>query len=276
MRDIDVFPKKGINGYVSAYLSGRSDLAGKKILDCPAGDGRTSQLLTMIGAEVISADLFPEFFKINHPCDEVDITLGLPYPDNSFDMIVCQEGIEHFPNQLQVLKEFSRVIKKGGELIITTPNASHLRAKVSFLLNESDYYKRTPPSELDGVWFSHRDTKDLYFGHVFFINNQKLRTLGVFSGLEIKRHHGTQIGTTSLLLYPFLFPFILISNLMPYLFYRRKFKRVEKRELSKIMNAIFKLNISFKTLVCKHTMMSMVKVRSEIEAVEYLKRLTRS
>ena len=57
------FPKTGINRYVAESLIAREDLEGKKTLDCPAGDGRTSIILYQKGAEVTSADLFPEFFK---------------------------------------------------------------------------------------------------------------------------------------------------------------------------------------------------------------------
>jgi len=58
----------------------------------------------------------------------------LPVTDESFDYVVCQEGIEHFPDQLFVLQELARVLKKDGTFLLTTPNISHLRAKISYLL----------------------------------------------------------------------------------------------------------------------------------------------
>jgi SAM-dependent methyltransferase len=270
------FPKSGINKYVAQAINGREDLLNKKILDCPAGDGRTSFLLNKKGADLKSADLFPEFFEPKElNCETVDISKGLPYKDEEFDIVVCQEGIEHFPDQLAVLNEFSRILKVQGELLITTPNISHLRAKLSHFFNESDYYKRSAPSELDGVWFSDKNKQELYFGHVFLINNQKLRTLAIFSGFEIEKIYKTQWGMTSLILFPFLYPFVLLSNLMPFLFYTKKLKNVDAKIRSKVMWEQFRINCSFKTLLCKHTMILFRKKRNSLDTLTYLKSITR-
>lgn len=52
-----------------------------------------------------------------------DIT-AIPEPDNSFDAILCVEVFEHIPDPLSALKEFKRLLKPGGYLIITAPFAS--------------------------------------------------------------------------------------------------------------------------------------------------------
>ncbi|MDH4129787.1 MAG: class I SAM-dependent methyltransferase [Spirochaetota bacterium] len=52
-----------------------------------------------------------------------DIT-NIPEPDESFDVIMCIEVFEHIPNPVLAIKEFSRLIKKGGQLIITAPFCS--------------------------------------------------------------------------------------------------------------------------------------------------------
>jgi len=52
-----------------------------------------------------------------------DIT-AIPEPDASFDAILCSEVLEHIPNPTQALDEFARLLKPGGELIITAPFAS--------------------------------------------------------------------------------------------------------------------------------------------------------
>ena len=271
------FPKTGIYKYVARYLHSRDDLAGKKALDCPAGDGRTSYLLNKKGASVVSGDLFPEFFKLNDlKCEEVDISNGLPFPDETFDFAVCQEGIEHFPNQLFVLQEFARVLKRNGELLITAPSISHLRAKLSHVFVESEYYKRSAPSELDGVWFSKKNANQLYFGHVFLINIQKLRTLSVFSGFEISRVFRTEIGITSILLFPIFYPFVVLLNLAPFIFYSKKLKHIPKSQRKRVMWEQFFLNLSFHTLTSKYTMILFKKTRNSAETIEHLKQLTRS
>lgn len=52
-----------------------------------------------------------------------DIT-DIPEPDSSFDVILCTEVLEHLPNPVLALQEFSRLLKTGGILILTAPFCS--------------------------------------------------------------------------------------------------------------------------------------------------------
>lgn len=54
---------------------------------------------------------------LNLICDIIDI----PLEDNLIDVILCTEVFEHLKNPLLALKEFSRLIKPGGLLILTAP-----------------------------------------------------------------------------------------------------------------------------------------------------------
>jgi len=50
----------------------------------------------------------------------------LPFDDKKFDVIIMNEVIEHIPKPEKALREIDRVLKTGGELIITTPNKNFL------------------------------------------------------------------------------------------------------------------------------------------------------
>jgi ubiquinone/menaquinone biosynthesis C-methylase UbiE len=52
-----------------------------------------------------------------------DIT-SIPEPDASFDVILCTEVLEHLPNPIAAIQEFSRLLNKGGQIIITAPFCS--------------------------------------------------------------------------------------------------------------------------------------------------------
>jgi ubiquinone/menaquinone biosynthesis C-methylase UbiE len=52
-----------------------------------------------------------------------DIT-SIPEPDQSFDAIMCIEVLEHLPNPIEALAEFSRLLRPGGHLILTAPFCS--------------------------------------------------------------------------------------------------------------------------------------------------------
>jgi len=60
-------------------------------------------------------------------CDKIDIVsdiINIPEPDLSFDAIMCTEVLEHIPHPELAIKEFSRLIKKNGHLILTAPFCS--------------------------------------------------------------------------------------------------------------------------------------------------------
>jgi ubiquinone/menaquinone biosynthesis C-methylase UbiE len=60
---------------------------------------------TMTGCEVVSCDLS-----------------NMPYDDEFFDLIFCNEVLEHTDDDIAVLREFRRVLKKEGSLAIYVPN----------------------------------------------------------------------------------------------------------------------------------------------------------
>jgi len=62
--------------------------------------------------------------------------LKLPSQDAAFDRALCLDVLEHltFAEQPVALAELFRVIKPGGELLVTVPNLAHLQSRVHFLL----------------------------------------------------------------------------------------------------------------------------------------------
>jgi 2-polyprenyl-3-methyl-5-hydroxy-6-metoxy-1,4-benzoquinol methylase len=110
----------------------------KVVIDAPAGAGVTSRILKDAGAVVHAYDLFPQYFKVDGlTCERANIMEGIPVADNFADVLVCQEGIEHFSDQYRVFQEFNRVIKQNGSLLITTPNYSNLQSRLSHFLFET-------------------------------------------------------------------------------------------------------------------------------------------
>jgi SAM-dependent methyltransferase len=51
---------------------------------------------------------------------------ALPFPDNCFDILVSCETIEHLPSPEEGVREFDRVTRPGGTLLLTTPNYLNL------------------------------------------------------------------------------------------------------------------------------------------------------
>jgi len=63
-----------------------------------------------------------------------------PYADNSFDLVTWCEVIEHLTeNPVHTLSEVHRVLKPGGALVISTPNASRADSIADLLLGRNMY-----------------------------------------------------------------------------------------------------------------------------------------
>jgi SAM-dependent methyltransferase len=60
---------------------------------------------------------------------------SLPYADESLDLVVASEIIEHMPEPLKVIGEIRRVLRAGGKLILTMPVESHTPAHIHTLSN---------------------------------------------------------------------------------------------------------------------------------------------
>jgi len=46
----------------------------------------------------------------------------MPYPDNSFDSIICTEQLERFRDKQEIISEFKRILKNNGRLYIIYNN----------------------------------------------------------------------------------------------------------------------------------------------------------
>jgi ubiquinone/menaquinone biosynthesis C-methylase UbiE len=60
----------------------------------------------------------------NSKLDIVSDILSIPLAAHSVDAIMCTEVLEHIPDPLGAIREFSRLLKPGGYLLITAPFAS--------------------------------------------------------------------------------------------------------------------------------------------------------
>jgi SAM-dependent methyltransferase len=95
--------------------------AGSRVLDAGAGstryrdyflhcDYKTQDFCQYRGAEW-------KYGEIDYVCDITKI----PVPDESCDVVLCTEVFEHVPEPIEVIKEFSRILKGGGRLLLSAP-----------------------------------------------------------------------------------------------------------------------------------------------------------
>lgn len=132
-----------------------------KVLDAPLGPGALASELLELGWSVSGADIDLE--QSGHLGNRVDrraanLNERLPWDDQTFDLVVSLEGIEHVENQFHVLREMSRVTKTGGYLLMSTPNICNLEGRLNFLIRGSFFrYITREEMEKFGSGFDHQN-----------------------------------------------------------------------------------------------------------------------
>src|SRR5580658_4246322 len=106
-----------------------------RVLDCPTGEGALAEDLVAEGFDVRCCDLYSELFRL----DGVEIKRGdlagtLPYASESFDYITSLDGLEHIDSPPQAFREYRRLLKLGGHLIISVPNIMNVEERLKWLL----------------------------------------------------------------------------------------------------------------------------------------------
>lgn len=117
--------------YFRRYLSlvNRYGAEAETLLDAGCGTGLSSYLLSQGERKVIGIDLSELFLRQGKREDihenlllaTADI-LNLPFQDESFDLVGSYLVVEFLPDVPRGLEEMIRVLRKGGTLLIVTPN----------------------------------------------------------------------------------------------------------------------------------------------------------
>ena len=107
----------------------------------------------------------------------------LPFDDESFDYVLCQEGIEHIESPLSFTRECSRVLRPGGKLIITTPNVLHMSARLAYFLVGHRTIRRGLINEHQQLFGRKGD--ELFHGHAWHWRYPLLRYVLRLSGFRV-------------------------------------------------------------------------------------------
>lgn len=140
---------------------------GLKILDLGCGDGFYLHLLSELGNyELTAIDNNPKAIKLakkylgKKPSEKINFILGdvnkLPFKSSQFDRIIASELLEHLDEERKVLKEWLRVLKKGGILVVTVPakNYPFFWDPINWLL-ERLFKTHIKSGFWSGIWNEH-------------------------------------------------------------------------------------------------------------------------
>jgi 2-polyprenyl-3-methyl-5-hydroxy-6-metoxy-1,4-benzoquinol methylase len=103
---------------------------GMTVLDAGCGEGYGVAILAESAAHAVGVDIKAELiqharqrYPAGNAAFEVMACEALDFPAASFDVVVCNELVEHLPDHSLFMKEAHRVLKRGGLFICATTNA---------------------------------------------------------------------------------------------------------------------------------------------------------
>lgn len=186
------------------------------LLDVPAGEGALAARLIEAGFDVRCCDLYPEIFRL----DGVDVHRGnldaeLPFGDQSFEYVTCLEGLEHIENPQQAMREFARVLKPGGHLIVSVPNILNIEERLKWLLyGYTSHFKPISRPAVERLRAEYDDRVEIA-AHVNPIGYSELRHILEKNGFEILKLFRDKPKGKTWLYWPIVAMIRLVSNLTP-------------------------------------------------------------
>jgi len=105
---------------------------GERILDLACGTGVVARLAAAeIGAEgtVAGLDVNAEMLRVARSVTPADLSIewyetsaeAIPLPDDSFDVVLCQMGLQFIPDRLSAMREMRRILAPGGRVVLSVP-----------------------------------------------------------------------------------------------------------------------------------------------------------
>lgn len=133
----------------TSILKLKSSLLGNnnKLLNLGGGTGQVSKILKRAGFEVYNTDIMVKEDDERNKYYDLNSSEKFPYEEESFDMVLCQEVIEHIENPWNLLRICAKALKKGGKLIVTTPNVVSDKSKSIF--KKTNYFHWFMPKNFD-------------------------------------------------------------------------------------------------------------------------------
>ena len=114
----------------------------KNILDVGSGDGSRTLLMAKY-FNIENHNIFGVHYNDKYiaetrkvfNAERIDLeTDALPYNDGMFDLVICNQVLEHLKNYMKVIDEVIRVTRKGGYIVFGIPNLAHLINRIYLLL----------------------------------------------------------------------------------------------------------------------------------------------
>ncbi len=168
--------------------------AGARVLECGAVPLLMTGALAELGYEVSAVDLAPERFAgaiadLGLDVRKCDVeTEPAPFADQTFDAVLMNELFEHLRiNPIATLREVRRVLRRGGALLLSTPNLRSFRGLKNLLVHNQGHAASA------GVYRQYEKLETLgHMGHVREYTTREVSEFLVRVGFRVEKviHRG--------------------------------------------------------------------------------------
>ncbi len=163
---------------------------GKTVIDIASGEGYGANLLSKVAKNVIGVDIDQATInnaKIKYTAPNLSFQVGsaekIPIENNTADIVVSFETIEHLDNHDEMLLEIKRILKPDGMLIISTPDKKKYADETGY---RNPYHKKELTKlEFQSLLSKYFATVAIYLqfsGEVFKIAPENKKTPKLFEG----------------------------------------------------------------------------------------------
>jgi SAM-dependent methyltransferase len=115
--------------------------AGSKVLDIGCGSGEIAHVINEKGYAVSGIDFSPVAIELARKqginSQLADLDNGIPFDDNTFNIVWAGDVIEHVFDPIFVLNEINRVLVPGGQLLCTIPYDLNIATRLRVFFGHS-------------------------------------------------------------------------------------------------------------------------------------------
>lgn len=149
----------------------------RRILDYGCGRGTAAGIFNEAGHEVVGVDIAENLIAFARQSvpearfELIESECSLPFPDASFDVCFSSEVIEHLFDVKGFVSEVNRVLRKGGQLLLTTPYHGLVKNFAIVAFNFEKHF-------------------NVYGGHIRFFSKRSIRRVLEDGGFRVERVNG--------------------------------------------------------------------------------------